>query len=54
MALAHFSPLLSKKQLSAPGNHKMRGVRLLRSSPAADLTADLFTAAADSLAEEMN
>ena len=41
--------LLGDKQTFRPGNHKTRGVRLLRGSPAADLTADLFTAAAEEM-----
>lgn len=41
--------LLGEKQTFHPGNHKARGVRLLRGSPAADLTADLFTAAAEEI-----
>ena len=41
--------LLGDKQTFKPGNHKTRGVRLLRGSPAADLTADLFTAAAEEI-----
>ena len=41
--------LLGDKQTFQPGNHKTRGVRLLRGSPAADMTADLFTAAAEEI-----
>ena len=41
--------LLSEKQSFTPGNHKTRGVRLLRGSPAGDMPADLFTAAAEEI-----
>jgi len=41
--------LLGDKQTFQPGNHKTRGLRLLRGSPAADMTADLFTAAAEEI-----
>ena len=41
--------LLSEKQSFKPGNHKTRGLRLLRGSPAGDMPADLFTAAAEEI-----
>ena len=41
--------LLSEKQSFTPGNHTTRGVRLLRGSPAGDMPADLFTAAAEEI-----
>ena len=41
--------LLSEKQSFKPGNHKTRGIRLLRGSPAGDMPADLFTAAAEEI-----
>ena len=41
--------LLGEKQSFTPGNHKTRGLRLLRGSPAGDMPADLFTAAAEEI-----
>jgi len=39
--------VLGDSQPLKPGTHKVRGVRLLRDSPAADLSADLFNAAVE-------
>ena len=41
--------LLGDSQPFKPGTHKVRGVRLLRGSPAADLSADLFNAAVEKI-----
>ena len=41
--------LLGDSQPLKPGTHKVRGVRLLRDSPAADLSADLFNAAVEKI-----
>ena len=41
--------LLGEKQSFEPCNHKTRGIRLLRGSPAGDMPADLFTAAAEEI-----
>ena len=41
--------LLGEKQSFKSGNHKTRGIRLLRGSPAADMAADVFCAAAEDI-----
>ena len=41
--------LLGEKQSFEPCNHKTRGIRLLRGSPAADMAADVFCAAAEDI-----
>ena len=41
--------LLGDSQPLKPGTHKVRGVRLLRDSPAANLSADLFNAAVEKI-----
>ena len=45
----HGARLLGDSQPFKPGTHKVRGVRLLRGSPAADLSADLFNAAVETI-----
>ena len=41
--------VLGDSQPLKPGTHKVRGVRLLRDSPAANLSADLFNAAVEKI-----